>query len=216
MSSLTVYLHYSYVIILVSLLASTSTLVHYRCRAVLNETVMTSEHLHHPPHVTRSTPLHGTLSHQSSPPRPPSRGPLSSSALPLKTPRNRRKQVAAAARSEHSPACLFPPTCSISPSPLPERKKSSHSWWFLLPSSVLDLSVVCFPASLPLPRWPPSVSSKSSAAASFSHLPAVLLLLPMATKRGNARGVPVGVLLVAALLLCSLAPASASSYPASE
>ncbi|AQK55090.1 NHL domain-containing protein [Zea mays] len=36
----------------------------------------------------------------------------------------------------------------------------------------------------------------------------------MATKGGNARGVPVGALLVAALLLSSLVPTSASSYPA--
>jgi hypothetical protein len=60
------------------------------------------------------------------------------------------------------------------------------------------------------------VSSKSSAAASFPHLSAVLLPLPMATKRGNARAVPVGALLLAALLLSAFAPASASSYPASE
>jgi hypothetical protein len=54
-------------------------------------------------------------------------------------------------------------------------------------------------------------------AAIFPHLSAVLLLLlPMATKGGNARGVPVGALLVAALLLSSLVPTSASSYPASE
>lgn len=103
-----------------------------------------SEHpLHHPLHVTRSTPCTARhslflslISHRH-------RTTVTRSSLLLSSSPLKPHEIAerSSGRSPHHHLFNLSPL----PSRLPERKKSSDSWWFL-PSSVLDLSVACFPA----------------------------------------------------------------------
>ena len=119
---------------------------------VVLETEMTSEHPMASPSARDTHTLSLVYDHHPTTVTPHA----DLSLLPLKPHEISEGEKAGGSRSSErtqhrlslSPHLFHLSLSLLSPSPLPEREKSSDSWWFLaLP--VLDLGAPCFPASPP-------------------------------------------------------------------